>query len=131
LETLQEILEKSRTIETLEFWKPPHEYHTIDNYKDYSDYMEWEKKSYRNCFKEKWNIDIHSAEKPYLILEIENDKIIKVGFTHDLGCWMCYKICGKGIRKWQFYIKDLTNENINYDNFREYKKKYIKEFINA
>ena len=117
METLEEVLLKSKMLTFLDM---------RDNFKNFMfDIF---------GYKDSTIIDV-----PFLILEIENDNVINVGFSMNIKKWVIYKMDRKSeIRTYlnkdykleiRMFIKDLTNEGINYDNFREYKKLYEKELL--
>jgi len=136
METLQEILEQSRVIDKCEYWKPLNEYYNpligLNNDREvFNKYKEWERESFKKCFADKWGVkDIYNNNNHYLILVIENENVIRVGFTGYLFSWFSYYTMYRGCNNLRLYIKDLTNENITYNNFRQYKKQYIEKFIN-
>lgn len=135
METLQDILELSRVIDKSEYWKPLNEYYNpllgLNNDKEiFDEYKKWENESFKKCFKEKWGIeDIHTDSNFHLVLVIENERITKVGFTGCLCSWFGHFTMYKGCNNLRLYIKDLTEEEITYDNYRQYKKLYIEKFI--
>jgi len=115
METLKEILDNSKNINIREL-----------------------ETDFINCLYGKFGIsNAFDNENPYLILIIENNQIIHVGFSKKIATYVSHEMGNKldlsTIRvtklELQLYIKDLTKEGIDYDNFRKYKNSYIKEFI--
>lgn len=115
METLQEILDNSKTINIREL-----------------------ETDFINCLYGKFGIpNAFDNENPYLILIIENSQIIHVGFSKKIATYVSHEMGHKldlstiKVTKLEveMYIKDLTNEGIDYDNFRNYKNLYIKEFM--
>ena len=136
METLQEILEQSKVIELREYWKPLNEYYNPslglnNDITALQKYQKWHRESFKKCFADKWGVeDIYNNNNFYLILIIENEKVVQVGFTGCLLSWFSHYV-EYGYEKLRMYVKDLTAENITYDNFRQYKKQYIEKFINV
>lgn len=117
METLQEILHNSKTINIHEL-----------------------EKDFNNCMLGKFGVSNASDnENPYLILIIENDRIIQIGFTKKIATYVLHEMSRKFETSTykatkleiQMYIKDMTNEGIDYNNFRTYKNLYIKEFMQS
>jgi len=108
METLQHILDNSKFI-------------LFEEVKDI--FMNWY--SMNNYLRNKFNLPEKDTGVPYLVIFIEDDKIVKIGFTKSIINYLYYN----DFSDKRYFLKDLTAENISYNNFREYKQKYTNQFI--